>query len=312
MDEPGFLANFFIDDNRDHFCSVHKGVVPIARMRVLLDQDDIGDGVSFRCPKCSKCLTCKKSQRSTAVSLQEAGEQVIIEQSVKIGEENNTVIAKYPFLKDPLEFLSARHNNSNNFDPALKVYSGQCRKREEQRQGMRLVHQELIEKAFMKKLSDCEEDIQNFIKEAAFQHYNPWRIVLKEGSISTPVRMVVDSTMRSFKLLLAKSENCLGYIFDIIARNRCRQNAWRSDISKLYNQLHLDISAIPYSLFLFHNSLDPNIEPEVWVMTIAWYGISSTGGQAGAAIIKLIGMTGPEDQDAVETLEKDIFVNDLL
>ena len=59
-------------------------------------------------------------------------------------------------------------------------------------------------------------------------------------------------------------------------------------------------------------SLDPNIEPEVWLMTRAWYGISSTGGQAGAAIIELISMAGPEDQDAIETLEKDRFVDDLL
>ena len=47
-------------------------------------------------------------------------------------------------------------------------------------------------------------------------------------------------------------------------------------------------------------------------MIRAWYGISSTGGQAGAAIIKLIGMAGLEDQDAVETLEKDRFLDDLL
>ena len=59
-----------------------------------LDQDNIGDTVSFRCPECSKCLTCKKSHRSTAVSLQEAQEQVIVEQIVKICEDNNKVIAK--------------------------------------------------------------------------------------------------------------------------------------------------------------------------------------------------------------------------
>ena len=173
------------------------------------------------------------------------------------------MIAKYPFLKDPVEFLTARHNNSNNDDQALKVYKGQCRKSEEQRQGMKLVHQELVEKDFMKKLSGFDKDTQDFITNAAFQHYNPWRIVLNEDSISTPVRMVVDPTMTSFNLLLAKGENRLGYIFDIIVRNRCRQNAWSSDISKLYNQLHLAISALPNSLFLFHNSLDPNIEPEV-------------------------------------------------
>ena len=72
---------------------------------------------------------------------------------------------------------------------------------------------------------------------------------------------------------------------------------WSSDILKLYNQLHLDISTLPYSLFLFRNSFEPNVEPEVWVMT----RISSTGGQAGAVITKLIIMAGPEDREAVQT-----------
>ena len=48
------------------------------------------------------------------------------------------------------------------------------------------------------------------------------------------------------------------------------------------------------------------------LMTIAWYGKSSIGGQAGAAIVKLITLAGPEDQEAVQTLEKDWFVDDLL
>ena len=76
-------------------------------MRVLLDQDDIGDTVSFRCPECSKCLTCKKSQRSTAVSLQEAWEQVIIEQSMKICKDNNTVITVilWNFLQPDITIL---------------------------------------------------------------------------------------------------------------------------------------------------------------------------------------------------------------
>ena len=84
VDQPEFLVSFLDKDSKDHFCSAHKAVIPIARMRVLLDQDDVGDTVSFRCPDCAKCLNCKRSQRSNAVSLQEAREQVIIEQSVKI------------------------------------------------------------------------------------------------------------------------------------------------------------------------------------------------------------------------------------
>ena len=211
-----------------------------------------------------------------------------------------------------MEFLTKKHNGQNNKNQALKVYQGQCRKSEEQKEGIRIVHRDLVEKNFMTRLEDMNEEAKDYIKNAGFQHYNPWRIVMKEDSISTPVRMVVDPTMTGFNLLLAKGENRLGYIFDIIVRNRCRQHAWSSDISKLYNQLHLDVSALPYSLFLFHNSLDPGIEPEVCVMTRAWYGISSTGGQAGAAILKLVDFAREEDTEAVETLENDRFVDDLL
>ena len=85
----------------------------------------MGDTVSFRCPECSKCITCKKSQRSNAISLQEPQEQVIIEQSVKIREESNTVVAKHPFLRDPVKFLTSRHQGPDNKIQALKVYRGQ-------------------------------------------------------------------------------------------------------------------------------------------------------------------------------------------
>ena len=47
-------------------------------------------------------------------------------------------------------------------------------------------------------------------------------------------------------------------------------------------------------------------------MTKAWYGISNTGGQAGAAILKLVDLAEEEDREAVETLKKDRFVDDLL
>ena len=78
----------------------------------------------------------------------------------EIGVESGFYLEK---LVDEPEFLA-------NFaiDDALKVYRGQCRKSEEQRQGMRIVHQELVEKGFMKKLSDFDKDIQDFITKTAF------------------------------------------------------------------------------------------------------------------------------------------------
>ena len=60
--------------------------------------------------------------------------------------------AKYSFLTDPLDFLSAKHNGPNNKLQALRIYKGKCRKNEVQRNGMRIAHKELVEKDLMKKL----------------------------------------------------------------------------------------------------------------------------------------------------------------
>ena len=296
----------------DHFCSIHVAKVPISRMRMLIDQDDIEDTISFRCPDCARCLECKKSPRTTAVSLQEAREQEFIEKSVKIDLEQNIVVVTYPFLRDPVEFLIARHHHTDNYNQALKVYKGQCKKSDSVRDGMRDVHKDLVEKGFIKKLSDLDEDTQQFIRTAGFRHYNPWRLIMKTDSLSTPVRMVVDPTQTMFNLLLAKGENRLGLIFTIIINCRCMEYAWSSDISKLYNQLRMHSSAYPYSLFLYDESLDPGIDPLVWVMVRAWYGISSTGGQARHAIEKLMSLFKDEFPEAEKPLKDNRYVDDLL
>ena len=74
-----------------HFCGVHKAIILIARMRELVDEDDIADTITYRCPDCSKCVVCKRSRR-TAISLQESAEQTIIESSVKLDLENQRVL----------------------------------------------------------------------------------------------------------------------------------------------------------------------------------------------------------------------------
>ena len=89
--------------------------------------------------------------------------------------------------------------------------------------------------------------------------------------------MVVDATMSGLNILPAKVENKLGEIGSIIMRSRSNPVAWSGDISKLYNQLHLDPSAYLFSLFLHSEGLDPLVDPDIWVMTRAWYGIKQLG-----------------------------------
>ena len=121
---------------------------------------------------------------------------------------------------------------------------------------MRIAYSELVERDFMTKLSDLPGHLQEFIRPADFNHYYCWRVVFKEDSQSTPVRLLVDPSMSGLNILLAKGENNLGNIFDILTRSRTNQFSWAADISKLYNMLHLDFSALPFSLFLYYTSMD--------------------------------------------------------
>ena len=85
---------------------------------------------------------------------------------------------------------------------------------------------------------------------------------MKSDSISTPVRMVMDPSMTAINTILAKGENRIGLIFTIFIRCRCMESVWSSDTSKLYNQLIIDNPSLPYTLFLFHEFLDPKKKPE--------------------------------------------------
>ena len=151
---------------------------------------------------------------------------------------------------------------------------------------MREAHAELVSREFMIRLTDMSTEDQQFIMNALFQHFYPWRIVIKEDSITTPIRLVVDPTCTGLNLTLAKGENRLGQIFYIIFRNRSKPYAWTTDESKLYNQLYLEKLAWLFSLFLYHDSLDSKVAPETWVMLGAWFGKTPTGAKADYALVK--------------------------
>ena len=177
---------------------------------------------------------------------------------------------------------------------------------------MKKVHKNLVDKSFIIKLENMEKQKQDLVFNAPFQHFNPWRLVLKADSVSTPVRMVVDPTMTGFNNIIAKGENRIGLIFTMLIRCRCTEFIWSSDISKLYNQLIMGDLSLPYSLFLFTESLDPKNKLDIWVMVRAWYGIVITGGQAGFALDKLTEMLAEEFPKAYKLLHENRYVDNLL
>lgn len=301
----------FSDYAQAHLCSVNKAMIPISKMRELIDQDDINDSVSYRCPECSKCITCKQSSKKTATSIQDKVGENAIRKSVHIDQEKCEVWVELPFIEDPDEFLTKKFRDTSNYKQAHEVYKQQCKKPEHLKEGLRKVVKELKELDFVAKKTDLPKEQQDLINNGRFSHFHPWRTVAKEDSLSTSLRLVIDPTMTGLNLLLAKGENRLGKMNEIILRSRVSLFVWGTDISKMYNQLKMMPNSLRFQQFLYDETLDANVKPKEWVMTRAWYGEVPSGGQAGYAIEELTESNKHKHPNAVQPLTDARFVDDV-
>ncbi len=242
----------------------YKALIPLSKLKGLVDQNDIPDVTDFRCDVCASCPTCMRSAQERTKSLQEAFEQSIILKSVHLEPENQRVAVELPFVKEPVEFLTKKHGRNSNYYQALRVYKSQCRKSDEVKAKLRNSMQDLISRGFMVKLSDMDKSKQEVVAKAGFQNYFPWRAVYKEGSVSSPVWIVVDPSASGLNQTLAKGENMLTKIPEVLIAFGTHKHAWCSDISKMYNMLKLSDQALPYSLFLYSDSLSDDAQPDVY------------------------------------------------
>ncbi len=293
-----------------HICSTQlKAKVPLAKLRQLLDHEE--PLVSYRCEECEACRKCLGSPTLKSASVRERQEMKLIKSSIRIDYLQRKVFICLPFTVDIDHFLTQHfRGKSSNIDQALAVYRQQTRKSEDMKEKIRNAMNQLIELNFIEKLEDSDPEIVDIVNKAPVTHFHIWRPVFKD-SISTPVRLIVDPSSTMLNLAIAKSESGLNSMFSILLRFRSSKEVWSSDVSKLYNQLHLDPSCAPYSLFVYHPNLDENTPPDKFRMCRGWYGISSTGPQA-AETLKRAGEDHAESHPlGSEALSNDLFVDDL-
>ena len=173
--------------------------------------------------------------------------------------------------------MTKKRKANDNYYQALKVYKNQCKKTELTKEGVRKVIADLKGQGFLAKLNELPKDVQEAVNSGKFKHYFPWRSVTKGDSLSTPVRVVVDPTMTGLNVCLPKGENKIASIHMILLRNRAHRLMWSTDIRKMYNQLKMNKASLRFQLLLYKESLDPNEDPEEWLLLSAWYGVVTTG-----------------------------------
>ena len=86
---------------------------------------------------------------------------------------------------------------------------------------------------------------ERIILRGPVQYYIPWRVVWST-SVSTPVRLVFDASMRtaywgcSLNDDLPKGSNNMNNLVQILIRWLVEKYAYHSDVSKMYNRIKME------------------------------------------------------------------------
>ena len=137
-----------------------------------------------------------------------------------------------------------------NKNIARKVYNGQLKKlvnSSEDREAVIDSENKLQKLGYVDYLGNLQEAEKKAILENEVVYYIPWRIAWNKNSISTPSRLVFDASQRtasgySLNDLLAKGQNNMNNLIQILIRWTTKKWAFHTDVRKMYNAVQLEAS----------------------------------------------------------------------
>ena len=275
--------------------------------------------VDYRCIDCRDCKKCKDSGKIERISLREELEMEEIRKSVRLNYEEKRIDCSLPLRGPERDFLSS------NKKQAVAILNQQCQKYfgdPQVLEGINKAFKKLMDKGFIRMVSDLSEEERNKFENKEVQYYIPWRCVWKD-SMTTPVRPVLDASTNSPKRKDASGGSnlnnavCHGKIdsldlLGVLLRFVLLDHAVAADITKMYNMFNLDPEYWNLQRVVFKDDLNPNNEVLDAVITTLIYGVSSVSGQTEEGC-KQIAVNGQERKpEASETIRKSRYVDNLL
>ena len=284
--------------------------------RKYVETEDIGTQAPYRCIGCRNCPDCKNGDILEATSLKEEAEQLLIKQSVKFKPDERRIVATLPFIADPVKELQSNKNR------ALKVLETQLRKLQKDPEAKQQVlesHTKLASNGYSCDIDELTPKERALVDSLPGEYYLPWRFVTKEGSLSTPVRVVFDASAttpsgKSLNDILAKGKNKLEKIFSLDINFRAGPCAFACDIRMAYNQIQLEPSDFRWQKYLWVDNLDPTKPVRTRIMRTIIYGVKPSGNQTAEGleqVAQYVIDNHPEHADGAHVLKSKTYVDDV-
>ena len=278
----------------------------------------LGSETTYRCVRCRNCNDCRRGELLEKISLQEETEQALIDSLITLNVEEKKLVSYLPFIEDPTKSLG--HSRVL----AEKVLASQLKaigKSPDMRTDILKSHNKLLDRGHVMSYEDLSADEKQKMDTVPGEGYFiPWRTVYKEGSLSTPCRMVFDASQKtvggeSLNNILAKGQNPLARVLHLLLRFRKKFSAMASDISMAYNGVKLHPEHYAYQKYLWKEDLDESNPTKVMVVKTLIYGVRPAGNITSAGFRKLAEECKthhPEHSKGADVLENEAYMDDVL
>ena len=295
-------------------------VEKLARLKHILDKQENGIEISYRCVRCRSCLDCKNSDKVDKISLREESELYEIKKSVFLDWDQGRIICHLPLRGLERDFLS------NNEDRALKVLEAQCRKYfrdEETRIAIVSAFDKLIEKKYIMFHDEMSDEVINKFKDKETQYFLPWRIQFKPGSASTSTRPVFDASSGTKRRSDGSGGRCLNDLvckgpidtldlLRVMLRFLIAPVGIAADLKKMYNQFALRPEHWNLQNILLKEGLNPDAPTRRACVTSLIYGVKSVSGQTEYAFKEIAETVRDEKPKVSQLLTLSRYCDNLL
>ena len=292
----------------------------LARLKHILDSQEHGIDISYRCIRCRNCNDCQNAEKIDKISLREEAELYEIKKSYNLDWANGVITCTLPLRGKERDFLSS------NEDRALKILNAQCKRYYndvETRTAIIQAFQKLIDSGFIVFIDDMSEQLKQCFLEKEVQYVLPWRVQFKLGSASTPIRPVFDASSSTKKRQDGTAGRCLNDmvckgpidtldLFKVVLRFFIGPVALAGDLTKMYNQFKLLPEQWNLQRILLKDDLNPDSPVRHAVVNTLIYGVKSVAGQTEHALEDIGNHVENEKPLAAKLLKHGRYVDNLL
>ena len=250
--------------------------------------EDVGSEINYRCLRCRNCADCRKGDFFEKTSLMEEVEQALIESCVWLLADEKKLMSKLPFIKDPATSLKPNKNQ------ALKILESQVKaisKHPQMMADVKKAHDKLLNNGHVVAIKDLEPEVRELVMNAAVSYYIPWSCVTKEGSVSSPYRLVFNASFKtlsgeSLNSCLAKGVNKLPKILNLLIKFASNKAAFCADVSMAYNSIKLLPEYYCFQKYLWKANLQVEDEVVEMIVRTIIYGVKNSGNSTTAGFEK--------------------------